>query len=468
MCSCKTAALSTRWSATVILQVTVFVYPNDHQRAHFLQTRDAETTSSIYWYTTTECNRWGDGVKGKFIEIADATTTVYTDTVITGWDRKGNAIKETYTDPNDVTQAYAIGKAYDGGQFAELNCQAYGALYQDVLTVPGATLNWSLAHAGRDGTDTMALLIAPMDVAQDITDALKNKTTRAGHPGSSERQHHGERRECAHPQLHCGRQYLGWLHRMGRTQRYLHGPGGAVRQPVLLCGGGQRQRRQRGGPQARQPHRPRLVQHRPCAPGCGQRHPARYQNAAENRRYALTDAELIQAKENLHFTVVNSDRQIVGDFSGSTMQADSINPNVLQYTLELPLTDSSGNTYNYAVTETARGEPTGYDCTLVRTVKDGGVWTDVTDTPIHSGIALTAQAATNIRFENTYARATGSLTITKQLPDDADDALQADFAETVNTFTIASVAAGSYTPQYSAGARRRMPRLPSARTRAAA
>lgn len=168
---------------------------------------------------------------------------------------------------------------------------------------------------------------------------------------------------------------------------------------------------------------------------------------------ALTDAELIQAKENLHFTVVNSDRQIVGDFSGSTMQADSINPNVLQYTLELPLTDSSGNTYNYAVTETARGEPVGYDCTLVRTVKDGGVWTDVTDTPIHSGIALTAQAATNIRFENTYARATGSLTITKQLPDDADDALQADFAETVNTFTIASVAAGSYTPQYSAGAR---------------
>ena len=117
------------------------------------------------------------------------------------------------------------------------------------------------------------------------------------------------------------------------------------------------------------------------------------------------------------------------------------------------LADSSGNTYNYAVTETARGEPSGYDCTLVRTVKDGGVWTDVTDTPIHSGIALTAQAATNIRFENTYARATGSLTITKQLPDDADDALQADFAETVNTFTIASVAAGSYTPQYSAGAR---------------
>ena len=30
-----------------------FCYPEDHQRAHFLQTRDAETTRSVYWYTTT-------------------------------------------------------------------------------------------------------------------------------------------------------------------------------------------------------------------------------------------------------------------------------------------------------------------------------------------------------------------------------------------------------------------------------
>lgn len=430
-----------------------FCYPNDHQRAHFLQTRDAETTSSIYWYTTTECNRWGDGVKGKFIEIADATTTVYTDTVITGWDRKGNAIKETYTDPNDVTQAYAIGKAYDGGQFAELNCQAYGALYQDVLTVPGATLNWSLAHAGRDGTDTMALLIAPMDVAQDITDALKNKTTRAAI------------QEALNGSITVNgvnvpiRNYIvdgnisdgctAWGVHNGT---YTVPAGQYVSRfffvAVASASGDSEEGLKRGN----------LIDRvwfstDPVPPAVGSGILRVTKTLLKTDGTALTDAELIQAKENLHFTVVNSDRQIVGDFSGSTMQADSINPNVLQYTLELPLTDSSGNTYNYAVTETARGEPTGYDCTLVRTVKDGGVWTDVTDTPIHSGIALTAQAATNIRFENTYARATGSLTITKQLPDDADDALQADFAETVNTFTIASVAAGSYTPQYSAGAR---------------
>lgn len=404
-------------------------------------------------YTTTECNRWGDGVKGKFIEIADATTTVYTDTVITGWGREGNEIKETYTDPNDVTQAYAIGKAYDGGQFAELNCQAYGALYQDVLTVPGATLNWSLAHAGRDGTDTMALLIAPVDVAQDITDALKNKTTRAAI------------QEALNGSITVNgvnvpiRNYIvdgnisdgctAWGVHNGT---YTVPAGQYVSRfffvAVASASGDSEEGLKRGNPIDRV-----WFSTDPVPPVAGSGILRVTKTLLKTDGTALTDAELIQAKENLHFTVVNSDRQIVGDFSGSTMQADSINPNVLQYTLELPLADSSGNTYNYAVTETARGEPTGYDCTLVRTVKDGGVWTDVTDTPIHSGIALTAQAATNIRFENTYARATGSLTITKQLPDDADDALQADFAETVNTFTIASVAAGSYTPQYSAGAR---------------
>ena len=36
-----------------------------------------------------------------------------------------------------------------GNQAAELNCEEYGALYQDVITAPGATLNWSVAHAAR-------------------------------------------------------------------------------------------------------------------------------------------------------------------------------------------------------------------------------------------------------------------------------------------------------------------------------
>lgn len=59
--------------------------------------------------------------------------------------------------------------AQSGKQYAELNCQAAGALYQDVLTVPGTDLNWQLYHRGRNGNDTMYLVIAPTDEVDGIT-----------------------------------------------------------------------------------------------------------------------------------------------------------------------------------------------------------------------------------------------------------------------------------------------------------
>lgn len=59
--------------------------------------------------------------------------------------------------------------AQGGKQYAELNCQAAGALYQDVLTVPGTDLNWQLYHRGRNGNDTMYLVIAPTNEVDDIT-----------------------------------------------------------------------------------------------------------------------------------------------------------------------------------------------------------------------------------------------------------------------------------------------------------
>ena len=43
-----------------------------------------------------------------------------------------------------------------------------------MLTAPGTTLHWSLAHRarGRGMQDSMALLIAPVDVAAQITEIL--------------------------------------------------------------------------------------------------------------------------------------------------------------------------------------------------------------------------------------------------------------------------------------------------------
>lgn len=55
----------------------------------------------------------------------------------------------------------------DGTQFAELNAQASGALYQEVITAPGSKLNWGLSHRGREGEDTMYLVIAPSKIVKE-------------------------------------------------------------------------------------------------------------------------------------------------------------------------------------------------------------------------------------------------------------------------------------------------------------
>lgn len=62
----------------------------------------------------------------------------------------------------------------DGKQFVELNCEASGSLYQDVLTTPGETLNYQLSHRARgkhqnstSETDTMYVVIMSTELAVD-------------------------------------------------------------------------------------------------------------------------------------------------------------------------------------------------------------------------------------------------------------------------------------------------------------
>ncbi|GIF13757.1 Ig-like domain-containing protein [Actinoplanes teichomyceticus] len=49
--------------------------------------------------------------------------------------------------------------AADGRQFAELNAYQAATLYQDLPTVPGTRMTWSLQHRGRAGTDVMQVLV---------------------------------------------------------------------------------------------------------------------------------------------------------------------------------------------------------------------------------------------------------------------------------------------------------------------
>lgn len=107
-------------------------------------------TQGIVWKTTAYDNQ---------IEIVNASPNKSTK-------RRGG---DTYQSLSE--KYHQVDAAADGEQFAELNANAVGSLYQDVLTAPGATLNWGLAHRARgDKTakDTMYVLIMPAKLAENI------------------------------------------------------------------------------------------------------------------------------------------------------------------------------------------------------------------------------------------------------------------------------------------------------------
>lgn len=87
----------------------------------------------------------------------------------TGSDQQVEIVNEPNDLSDNASDYHNTDGAQNGKQYAELNCQAAGALYQDVLTVPGTDLNWQLYHRGRNGDDTMYLVIAPTDEVDDIT-----------------------------------------------------------------------------------------------------------------------------------------------------------------------------------------------------------------------------------------------------------------------------------------------------------
>lgn len=81
-----------------------------------------------------------------------------------------------YGNKDYTTYVYAA----SGNQYAEINAEADNALYQDVVTIPGVTMNWKLSHAMRPSTgrtvDTMYLCIMPERTARQYssTESLRN------------------------------------------------------------------------------------------------------------------------------------------------------------------------------------------------------------------------------------------------------------------------------------------------------
>lgn len=124
-------------------------------RSYFMQIPNG--TDGLIWKTTGYGIHYGNQPSGYYTEIVKSTM--------------GNS-----------RYAYGISNAAEGDQFAELNCQVAGALYQDVLTVPGSTLYWGLEHSDRSGGQESRLLVLISDTSElpdnfnpadyrDITDA---------------------------------------------------------------------------------------------------------------------------------------------------------------------------------------------------------------------------------------------------------------------------------------------------------
>lgn len=133
------------------------------------------------------------------INADDAPNLVWKTTAITGGQHKieigntkgmtsvyelqANGDKWESVQLSNTAKAYGCASANSGDQFAELNAEGAGALYQDVLTKPGQPMNWRFFHRARtrkghdsqsdnviqSGTDTMAMVIAPLELVKDVT-----------------------------------------------------------------------------------------------------------------------------------------------------------------------------------------------------------------------------------------------------------------------------------------------------------
>lgn len=135
---------------------------------------DADAVPNLVWKTTAMT-----GGLHK-IEIGNADENLPMTSV---YELQANGNKWKKVELSRTAKAYGCASANNGNQFAELNAEGAGALYQDVLTKPGQEMNWRFYHRARtrrgdedqsksviqSGADTMAMVIAPLELVKDVT-----------------------------------------------------------------------------------------------------------------------------------------------------------------------------------------------------------------------------------------------------------------------------------------------------------
>ena len=117
--------------------------------------------------------------------------------------------------------------------------------------------------------------------------------------------------------------------------------------------------------------------------------------------------------------VTRSDGTAVAVISGAYMIVGR-DPAQCSYTIQdLPMASESGTPYTYTVTETAHAAPAAVLYLASRAAVNGDALQPAGDLPTLANITLLQNGTTYADFENTYARQTGSLRLTKAVDDTA-------------------------------------------------
>ena len=91
---------------------------------------------------------------------------------------KGNLTKDVEYGIPEITNEFGVTQAANGSKIAEINAEEFGALYQDVISVPGEEIVWSFSHAPRTASfasnisNAMFIVLGPTAAAQKLTAAM--------------------------------------------------------------------------------------------------------------------------------------------------------------------------------------------------------------------------------------------------------------------------------------------------------
>lgn len=121
------------------------------------------------------------GTNSNYTFFVNGMPNLYWKTTAPGPGPSGNLTRDIEIanfNGGNCSMEFGVDGASQGIQFAELNAEAFGALYQDIITAPGEDIDWAFAHAPRDinwdnthdVNNAMFIVIGATEEAQKLTE----------------------------------------------------------------------------------------------------------------------------------------------------------------------------------------------------------------------------------------------------------------------------------------------------------